>query len=178
MEIKKGTKLIQKKTKQAIIEFVLKNYVIYVFEGKYSDFDILVKYSKDSTRLRTPKHIHWVVDVLMKMQGNHKLTRSFLKSIQSCWHSCKPLSNNDYITLKNLIENGENEIDIKKYSSLNDFGEYDVEFLYVLMELLAVQEKTNRADAYIFGEIIEKLLDENVDIFKIISKAGFRGRRG
>ena len=58
------------------------------------------------------------------------------------------------------------------------YGEYDVEFLYVLMELLAVQEKTNRADAYMFGKIIEELLESDRDIFKIVSTAGFGGRRG
>ena len=51
-----------------------------------------------------------------------------------------------------------------------------MEFLYVLMELLAVQEKTNRADAYMFGSIIEQLLEVDRDIFKIVSTAGFRGR--
>lgn len=46
------------------------------------------------------------------------------------------------------------------------------------MKLLAVQEKTNRADAYMFGNIIEELLNTDRDIFKIISTAGFGGRRG
>ena len=77
-----------------------------------------------------------------------------------------------------LIENGETDIDIEQYFALNTYGEYDVEFLYVLMELLAVQEKTNRADAYMFGKIIEELLEADRDIFKIISTAGFGGRRG
>lgn len=80
--------------------------------------------------------------------------------------------------MKALIEGGEEEIDIEQYFDLNAFGEYDVEFLYVLMELLAVQEKTNRADAYMFGKIIEELLETDRDIFKIISTAGFGGRRG
>ena len=114
----------------------------------------------------------------MKMQGNEILTKNYLQAIQDCWNSCVPLTNNDYDTLKVLIENGENDIDIEQYFPLNDFGEYDVEFLYVLMELLAVQEKTNRTDAYMFGKIIEELLETDRDIFKIISTAGFGGRRG
>lgn len=80
--------------------------------------------------------------------------------------------------MKVLIEKGENEINIAQYFPLNTFGEYNVEFLYVLMELLAVQEKTNRSDAYMFGNIIEELLEADRDIFKIISTAGFGGRRG
>lgn len=178
MEIKRGSQFIENGTKQAIIEFIFTDYVIYVFQGNLSQFDIVIKYKKDGTRIRTPKHIHWVVDVLMKMQGNEILAKRYLLAIQNCWKSCVPLTNNDYDTLKALIENGENDIDIDQFFSLNAFGEYDVEFLYVLMELLAVQEKTNRADAYMFGNIIEELLDTDRDIFKIISTAGFGGRRG
>ncbi len=178
MKIRKGSHFIENGTKQAIIEFVFTNYIIYVFQGNLSQFDIVIKYKKDGTRIRTPKHIHWVVDILMKMQGNEILTKRYLKAIQNCWKTCVPLANNDYYTLKTLIENGEDDIDIVQFYDLNAFGEYDVEFLYVLMELLAVQEKTNRADAYMFGDIIEELLDADRDLFKIISTAGFGGRRG
>ena len=176
MEIREGTQLIENRTKQAIIEFVFDEYIIYVFQGSLSQFDILIKYRKDGTRIRTPKHIHWVVDILMKMQGNEDLTKSYLLAIQRCWNACAPLTNNDYQTLKQLIEGGEQDIEIANFTALNAFGEYDVEFLYVLMELLAVQEKTNREDAYMFGNIIEELLETDRDIFKIISTAGFGGR--
>ena len=178
MDIRKGTQLIENGTKKAIIEFVFTDYIIYVFQGNLSQFDIVIKYKKDGKRIRTPKHIHWVVDILMKMQGNEELTKKYLLAIQNCWNTCVPLLNNDFDTLKDLIENGEKDIEIEQYFDLNAFGEYDVEFLYVLMELLAVQEKTNRADAYMFGKIIEELLETDRDIFKIISTAGFGGRRG
>lgn len=178
MEIREGTQLIKNGRKKAIIEFVFTEYIIYVFQGSLSQYDILIKYRKDGTRIRTPKHIHWVVDILMKMQGNETLTKQYLVAIQHCWNTCSPLPDNSYETLKTLIEDGEQAIDIEQYSLLNSFGEYDVEFLYVLMELLAVQEKTNRADAYMFGSIIEELLETDRDIFKIISTAGFGGRRG
>ena len=178
MEIREGTQRIENGTRQAIIEFVFTDYIIYVFQGTLSQFDIVIKYKKDGKRIRTPKHIHWTVDILVKTQGNETLTKQYLKAIQNCWNTCVPLANNDFDTLKALIEGGEEEIDIEQYFDLNAFGEYDVEFLYVLMELLAVQEKTNRADAYMFGKIIEELLETDRDIFKIISTAGFGGRRG
>ena len=178
MDIRKGTQLIENGTKKAIIEFVFTDYIIFVFQGNLSQFDIVIKYKKDGKRIRTPKHIHWVVDILMKMQGNEEVTKKYLFAIQNCWNNCVPLSNNDFETLKALIKNGEKDIEIEKYFDLNSFGEYDVEFLYVLMELLAVQEKTNREDAYMFGKIIEELLEADRDIFKIISTAGFGGRRG
>ena len=178
MDTREGTQLIEKDTKKAIIEFVFTDYIIYVFQGNLSQFDIVIKYRKDGKRIRTPKHIHWVVDILMKMQGNETITKKYLLAIQNCWNTCVPLTNNDFATLKSLIESGEKDIQIEQYFVLNEFGEYDVEFLYVLMELLAVQEKTNRADAYMFGNIIDELLEADKDIFKIISTAGFGGRRG
>lgn len=176
MEIREGTYRIEYGTKQAIIEFVFTDYIIYVFQGTLSQFDIVIKYKKDGTRIRTPRHIHWVVDALMKMQGNEALAKRYLEAIKNCWNTCVPLTSNDYDTLKALIENGEEEIAIEQYRALNVFGEYDVEFLYVLMELLAVQEKTNRVDAYMFGKIIDELLEADRDIFKILSRAGFTGR--
>lgn len=178
MDIREGTRLIENETKKSIIEFVFTDYIIYVFQGKLSQFDIVIKYKKDGKHIRTPKHIHWVVDILMKIQGNEELTKKYLSAIQNCWNTCVPLSNNDFETLKNLVQNGEKDIKIEQYFALNAFGEYDVEFLYVLMELLAVQEKTNRVDASMFGKIIEELLEADRDIFKIISTAGFGGRRG
>lgn len=178
MVIKQGSQTIDNGKRKAIIEFIFTDYIIYVFQGSLSQYDIIIKYRKDGTRIRTPKHIHWVVDVLMKMQGNEELTKQYLLSVQNCWNTCVPLENNDYDTLKHIVSDGEKLIQVEKYTELNRYGEYDVEFLYVLMELLAVQEKTNRKDAYMFGSIIEELLDTDRDIFKIISTAGFGGRKG
>lgn len=176
MEIRQGTQRIKKGAKTAIIEFVFAEYVIYVFQGELTQFDIVVKYRKGQKRIRTPKHIHWVGDILMKMQGNETLTKEYLRAIQHYWNHCVPLPSNDFDTLKALIESVEDAIEIEQYTPLNAFGEYDVEFLYVLMKLLAVQEKTNRTDAYMFGNTIEELLEEQRDIFRIISTAGYGGR--
>ena len=177
MKIQRGTQTINGGTNRAIIEFIFDDYIIYVFQGTLSKYDIIIKYRKDGTRIRTPKHIHWAVDILMKMQGDETLTRKYLEAIQDCWNTCEPLRDNDYETLEKLILDGEKGIEINQYKPLNSYGEYDVEFLYVLMELLAVQEKTNRPDAYMFGNIISELLEVDRDIFKIMSTAGFGGRR-
>ena len=79
MKIREGTQRIDNGTKKAIIEFVFDDYIIYVFQGALSQFDIVIKYKKDGMRIRTPKHIHWVVDILMKMQGNEVLTKQYWK---------------------------------------------------------------------------------------------------
>ena len=112
MKILRGTQRINNGLSQAIIEYAFTNYVIYVFQGRLSKFDIVIKYKKDGTRMRTPKHIHWVVDILMKIQANEDLTRAYLRSIQACWNACTPLESNDFETLVALIEDGESKIEI------------------------------------------------------------------
>ncbi len=100
MYIRESTQLIENGTKKAIVEFVFTDYIFYVFQGNLSQLDIVIKYKKDGKRIRTPKHIHWVVDILMKMQGNEGLTKKYLLAIQNCWNTCVPLSNNDFENLK------------------------------------------------------------------------------
>lgn len=163
--------------RKSIIAFKFERFTLYVFQGSISPFDILIKYKKDDLRIRTPKHIHWVVDILIKIQHEKKLSTEFLNEIKKLWNNCTPLQSNDFDTLNNLVENSKNEIEIDKYQKLNSYGEYPVDFLFVLMLLLSTQEKTNRNDAYMFGKIIEQLLETEYDIYKITSTAGYNGRK-
>lgn len=173
MNIEKGTKKIKNNTITAIAELEIKDYRVYVFPGSLSENDFLIKYSKAGTRMRTPKHIHWVTDILMKLQGNPKLTKSFLQLMKTYWDNCKPLQNNDFESIKKIVEC---EFNSNEYADLNRYGEYDIEFVFSLIRLLSVQEKTNRSDAYMFGNILNELLKDSLDIFKIISTAGFSRR--
>lgn len=175
MEIYLGNEKYKKDgvVKTAIIEYQFDDYSIYVYQGDISSFDIIVKYKKDGGRQRQPKHIHWAVDMLLKLQANKKLAQDFLNEIHNFWIDCRPLLNNDFQTLKDLIEEGNDILDISIYSDLNNYGEYPVEFLYILLQLLAVQEKTNRNDAYMFGNVVNALMEDDLDIFSIVSSATF-----
>ena len=60
----------------AIIE-VDDTYILAVYQGFLSEYDLLIKYRQSDkstkshwSRKRTPKHIHWAVDVIIKMQYN------------------------------------------------------------------------------------------------------------
>ncbi len=179
MIISKGTKKSKKdgKVSTSIIDIDFDNkYTIYVFQGRISKNDIIIKYAENKKRMRTPKHIHWAVDLLLKLQVKKELTREFINVIQQEWKNCRPLENNDYDTLTTLINHSVKETNIAKYQELNNYGEYDVAFLIVLMTLLMTQEKTNREDAYMFGDVLQELLKDKLDIFAIMSVAGFGGR--
>lgn len=179
MKIIKGTKhnKINGKDLTSIIDILFDNkYTIYVFQGSISQNDIIVKYQEKGKRMRTPKHIHWAVDLLLKLQAERELTRSFIKEIKNEWENSQPLKNNDEKSLTTLVDNYIEITDVSKYKELDGYGEYDIEFLIVLMVLLMTQEKTNRSDAYMFGKVLDSLLEDELDIFSIMSASGFGGR--
>lgn len=179
MKICKGTKKIKKDGKEltSIIDIFFDNkYTIFVFQGKISENDIIIKYLEEGKRVRTPKHIHWAVDLLLKLQAEQELTRSFIQKIKEEWEHCEPLKDNTEQTLTALLYDYLKQTDVSAYRKLNNYGEYTVEFLFVLMILLMIQEKTNREDAFMFGKILHSLLKEELDIFAIMSSAGFGGR--
>ena len=181
MEIRNGTitTCVNGEKETSIVDYVFDGYLITVFQGTLSEHDFIVKYKKfeKGSRLRQPSHTQWAVDFLMKLQGNKELAHQLLVETDKMWVDSKPLQDNHYDTLKELIESDEQRIEIEKYRELNGFGEYDVEFLFILMRLLAAQEKTNNPHAYMFGNVIAQLMKDDIDIYKVLSCASFRGRR-
>jgi len=57
------------------------HFLIGVYQGKLSNYDILIKYRQKNndkwSRIRTPKHIHWAVDIMIKMHSEPKTTKTF-----------------------------------------------------------------------------------------------------
>jgi len=156
-------------------------YIIGIYQGKLSDYDILIKYRQKEdgewSRIRTPKHTHWAVDILMKMQVEKNKTKEFLDFLLQRWNEIEPMKNEEErqnrLNIEYLINNYKDELE--KYTSLNNKGEYSIKFLILLAELLMIQEKTNREDAYMFKNLLESL-KEGKSIFKIISIATHNGR--
>lgn len=178
MEIKKGIKKKNYGKDCSIVDIEFDNdYILHVFQGKLSENDILIRYTSNGKRMRTPKHIHWAVDLLLKLEGNTALTKDFIFKINNAWDNSKGIKiKNDFKTLTELIEKSFNEVTFRQFKKLNKFGEYEIDFLFVLMQLLIIQEKTNKEDAYMFKKVIEKLLEDELDIFSIMSSTGHNGR--
>src|SRR3990167_3474821 len=53
--------------------------------GSNPDHDILIKYQETGKRVRTPKHIHWVIDLLIKKEHNRNLTLEFMKYLRNMY---------------------------------------------------------------------------------------------
>lgn len=158
------------------------NKIIGVYRGSFSTYDILIKYrqrKKDGkwSLLRTPKHIHWAVDLLIKMSKKKKKTSNFLDFLIQIWNETKPTVNKKtekkFLNLDYLLKKHANKI--KKYKEISKYGEYKIDFLILVAGLLMIQEKTNRRDAYMFSKLLEAL-KRGEDIFSIISIATHRGR--
>lgn len=158
-------------------------YVLAVYKGKISEFDLLLKYrqrddSKKSgwSNIRTPKHIHWAVDVLLKMHSNEEETKRFLDFLTMVWDTqTVPLRTE--VERRNLLDVDrlltEVNIEALNYESLADKGEYSIKFLILIARLLMIQEKTNIETAFMFKQLIDAL-KAGQDIFKIISIATHR----
>lgn len=177
MQIEEGKKYQNCGKEKSIIDIKIDDtYTLYVFKGKITKNDIRIKYSKLGKRMRTPKHIHWVIDILLKEQKSHEEIMRFIEYMQNTWKHIKGLEKNDYPTIKQVLCEEKHKAD-KKLKGLTFIGgEYPIDFLFVLLLLLMVQEKTNRADAYLFKQILEELQKENMDIFRIVSTSTL-GRR-
>ena len=153
-------------------------YILGIYKGTLSDFDILLRYRQKEgekwSRIRTPKHIHWAVDMLIKHYGEPHETDLLLDSLLEQWGRITPLKSEEE---QNLLLSPEILLDdvneeAQKYSKLAGKGEYSVKFLILIAKLLMVQEKTNRHDAYMFKNLLEKL-KEHRNIFEIVSTATF-----
>lgn len=151
-------------------------YILAVYQGSISEYDILVKYrqkeARQWSRVRTPKHIHWAVDVLIKMHSEKDKTKEFLEFLIGIWNNTKGIKSakerETLLSIEHLLETNRSEI--AKYGKLGEKGEYSISFLILLAKLLMIQEKTNLETAYMFKKLLDAL-KAGKDIFKIVSLA-------
>lgn len=151
---------------------------IYVFPGTISQNDIWIKFRNCNiprSKIRTPRHIHWAVDILIKKFSNRVLTDAFLNAMLARWNQITPLPNRQMQTILGNLIYSRNIRFITRYQPLNAAGFFSIEFLTHLMELLMLQEKTNNPQAFMFRNVINSLLN-STDLYKILSTAGYRGR--
>lgn len=159
----------------SIMDINCKDENIYVFPGSLSPNDIVLKYKSNNSRRRTPKHIHFVIDLLIKKEHNSQLVKSFIETLLWKWNKMKGLDLRTYDSIYNNLIISRNSSILNQYNELNKYGEYSVEFLLNFGELLMLQEKTNMAEAYMFRNVMERIRDDK-DIYSIVSSATHNGR--
>ncbi|MFH1425620.1 MAG: hypothetical protein ABIG28_02740 [archaeon] len=157
----------------AIKEIKLNGVTLGIFAGSRGhnpDHDILIKYQEDGKRVRTPKHIHWVIDVLIKKEHNKELTLKFLKYLRDMYERVDGFCSKEDRARCELKETTHEKL--KQFEELNQYGEYSVEFIGHLIELMIKMEKNMPSEkpARVFKELMDSMLKED-EIFVIVSKA-------
>jgi len=141
---------------------------IHVEHGSKSPHDFIVKYREPNKRLRTPKHIHLVVDLFAKRTGNLTLTNTLVDHIiQNIILKVAPADS--FPPSLQIFKPS----DVTQFQKLSQYGEYSVEFLLVMTEFIMIQEKTNYPSGTINLDLFQKIRD-GADIFSIVSAATFR----
>jgi len=171
-----------KKISPLFVSKINDKFMVAVYQGNISDYDILIKYrqkeGKRWSNIRTPKHIHWAVDILIKMHSNKEKTQEFLDFLFQCWEKTIPIRSHEerekILSIEHLLKSSRHEIE--EYEELGTKGEYSIKFLILLAKLLMLQEKTNLETAYMFKKLL-KALKSGEDIFKIVSIASHTGGR-
>ena len=156
-------------------------FIVAAYQGSLSKYDILVKYRQNNqgkwSRVRTPKHIHWAVDVLIKLHLDREQTKKFLDFLIDVWNKTTPIKDDQkrqqLLSVESLL--GTCQKEITEYESLGKNGEYSVKFLILLAKLLMLQEKTNLETAYMFKKLLDAL-KVGEDIFRIVSTASHTGK--
>ncbi len=158
-------------------EFKLKNEVVIgIFQGSYGnapELDILIKYQKLDGRVRTPKHIHWAIDLLIKKEHNPKLTKEFAKYLSEMWDKITSFQTKEEQQKCELKFTASAKL--KKFEPLNKYGEYSVEFIGHIVELFMIEEKTGNHEAFMFKKLLDAIYTGK-DIFSVVSTASFRGQ--
>ena len=153
--------------------------VIGVFQGSRGqrpDLDIVVKYRDKrtkTTRPRTPQHIHWVIDLIIKREHNRALTMDFVRYLLKCYDEIKPFADKQEQQQCALRFCGQESL--HSFAELDRYGDYSVEFLAHVMELFGVEEKTGFAGAFMFKGVLNAFLNDK-DIFSIAATASHNGR--
>ena len=152
--------------------------IIGIFQGDKGvrpDFDMRICYKDKFTKgpKRTPKHLHWVVDLLIKKEHNKELTMKFIKYLKEYWESLDGIKTKE--EQQNIEKKLSSKQDISEFEALNNYGELSVEFIAYIIELFSIEEKTGYEGAFMFRNLLDALISEK-DIFSIISLASYNGR--
>lgn len=147
--------------------------IIGVFAGNRGanpDHDILIKYQEKGKRLRTPKHIHWVIDLLIKKEHDKELTLKFMKYLRDMYDQVEAFQSKEERGTFKFKQTTPDKL--KPFEALNKYGEYKVDFIGHLIELMVKMEKNTPKDkpAWVFRQLMDALIQEK-EIFVVVSKA-------
>lgn len=144
------------------------NVKIYCERGGKSQRDFLVRYQQPGRRLRTIKHVHWVVDLLIKRAVKRDLTNRLVEHLLHAARRVRPAK-----SFPPKVRSCRQRA--TRFSALNGSGDYSVEFLLAVVKLLMVQERTNYPYPKMNTDLLEALR-KGEDSFRVLGLATLGGR--
>lgn len=150
---------------------------ILVFQGNRGakpELDIIVRYKEAGKKVRTPQHLHWAIDLLIKREHEKGLTLEFVEFLMGMWGRVEPFGTKEEQQMCEL--KASERAALEKFRQLDKYGEYSVEFIASVLELIMRQEKTGNAKAFMFGDLLRAIYDGK-DIFSVVASAEYGGRR-
>ena len=113
------------------------NVQIRVYPGRkpQSPYDFIVKFREPGKRERPPAHIHLIAEMYVKHAHNPSLTLKLKEHILTMLKSIRPVT-----SFPPSLQFFKPE-HIEPFKDLDRVGEFTVEFLLVVTELMAMQEK-------------------------------------
>lgn len=171
-----------------VVHNIDNRFLLCAYQGKKqeSPLDIIVKYRQvldynsnpnDWSRIRTPSHNHWLVDVLVKRFEDEAQTKAFIDVLLNIWENViQPFQDDsDRLTqLSNIPNLYQQSIDESKFGSILNYGFYSIRFLFFLATMLMYQEKTNYPDGVLFQGMLRILREDTNDLFSIFQSVNWR----
>ena len=143
---------------------------IYTEPGIKSRYDFRVRYREPGKRVRTPQHIHIIVDLYQKRGREPNVTNSLADHVINCIIQ-RVVPATSYPPSLQVFEPSH----IRQFEGLSGVGNYSPEFLLVVIELIMIQERTNYPEGNLNLQLFQKFR-KNEDIFGVVGAATFRGR--
>ena len=143
---------------------------IAIYQGERShrpELDFIVKYRKEDTRLRTPSHTHWIVDVVIKGEYKKELTLKFVDKLIQIYESVDRFKT---IEERNNYELIYRTQFMEEFKELDGIGALSVEFITTLVELFSRCEKQSDG-AFMFRNMLtltKEYLEGKKDYYQII----------
>jgi hypothetical protein len=141
------------------------NVQVGVYPGRKveSPHDFIVKFREPNKRERTPAHVHLIVEMYVKHAHSPLLTLELKDHILMMLSQIKPI--NSFPPNFQFFKPEH----VEPFKELDKVGEFTVEFMLAVTELMAIQEKTN----YPQGSLTESLYKDFgiKDRFSVIQKA-------
>lgn len=136
--------------------------------GANPDLDFIVKYKAPNKRLRAPSHTHWIVDLLIKSKFAPDELCLFVNEWIELYDVIEPFKtieerNNYQLIYKDYLN--------EKHFTLDNLGEFSVEFLSTLIELFIRCEKQT-PNAFMFKNLLELVSDYckgKKDFYQVVS---------